>query len=85
MFCSMGVTFLSCRSELREVAAGLMRPKAPKAGKRVFLEYIPFIWKRLKFLQKVSVRNILRYKNAFYDGCGHQRLYGTADYRFRYP
>lgn len=66
MFCSMGVTFLSCRSELREVAAGLMRPKAPKAGKRVFLEYIPFIWKRLKFLQKVSVRNILRYKKRFF-------------------
>ncbi len=66
LFCSMGVTFLSCRSELKEVAAGLMRPKAPKAGKRVFLEYIPFIWKRLKFLQKVSVRNIVRYKKRFF-------------------
>lgn len=43
-----------------------MRPKAPKAGKRVFLEHVPFIWKRLKFLQKVSVRNIVRYKKRFF-------------------
>lgn len=64
--CSMGTTWLSLRYELREVAAGLMRPKAPKAGKRVFLEHVPFIWKRLKFLQKVSVRNIVRYKKRFF-------------------
>lgn len=64
--CSMGTTWLSCRHELKEVAAGLMRPKAPKAGKRVFLERVPFIWKRLKFLQKVSVRNIVRYKKRFF-------------------
>ena len=62
LFCSVGTTWLSCRMELSEVAAQLMRPKAPKAGKRVFLERIPFIWKRLKFLKKVSVRNIFRYK-----------------------
>ena len=66
MLCSMGVTYLSCRSELKECAASLMRPKAPKAGKRVFLEHIPFIWKRMKFLQKVSVRNIFRYKKRFF-------------------
>ena len=64
--CSMGVTWLSCRMELREVAATLMRPKAPKAGKRVIFEYIPFLWKRIKFLQKVSIRNVLRYKRRFF-------------------
>lgn len=64
--CSMGVTWVSCKNELKEVAAGLMRPKAPKAGKRVFLEYVPFIWKRLKFLHKVSVRNVVRYKKRFF-------------------
>lgn len=66
VFCSVGTTWLSCHKELKEVAADLMRPKAPKAGKRVFLEHIPFIWKRLKFLQKVSVRNIVRYKKRFF-------------------
>ncbi len=66
LLCSMGTTWFSCRYEMKEVAAGLMRPKAPKAGKRVFLEYVPFIWKRLKFLQKVSVRNVVRYKKRFF-------------------
>ncbi len=66
LLCSMGTTWVSCRRELKEVAAGLMRPKAPKAGKRVFLERVPFIWKRLKFLYKVSVRNIVRYKKRFF-------------------
>lgn len=66
MLCSVGVTYVSCRYELAEAAAELMRPKAPKAGKRVFLEYLPFLWKRLKFLQKVSLRNIFRYKKRFF-------------------
>lgn len=66
VLCSVGTTLLSCHKELKEVAADLMRPKAPKAGKRVFLEHVPFIWKRLKFLQKVSVRNIVRYKKRFF-------------------
>ena len=65
LLCSMGTTWVSCRHELREVAADLMRPKTPRAGKRVFLEWVPFIWNRLKFLQKVSVRNIIRYKRRF--------------------
>ncbi|SDH29122.1 putative ABC transport system permease protein [Pseudobutyrivibrio sp. 49] len=60
--CSVGVTLVSCRVEMTEMAASLMRPKAPKAGKRIFLEYIPFFWNRLKFLKKVSLRNIFRYK-----------------------
>lgn len=66
LLCSMGTTWISCRHELKEVAADLMRPKAPRAGKRVFLEWLPFIWKRLKFLHKVSVRNIVRYKRRFF-------------------
>ncbi|MCM1183218.1 MAG: FtsX-like permease family protein [Roseburia sp.] len=66
LLCSMGTTWASCRHEFRETAANLMRPKAPRAGKRVFLEYVPFIWKRLKFLHKVSVRNIVRYKRRFF-------------------
>ena len=66
LICSIGTTFVSVRRELTEVAAELMRPKTPKAGKRVFLEYLPFIWKRLKFLQKVSMRNIFRYKKRFF-------------------
>lgn len=66
ILCSMGVTFVSCKNELTEVAAELMRPKAPKAGKRIFLEYIPFIWKPMKFLHKVSYRNVFRYKKRFF-------------------
>lgn len=62
LLCSVGTTWLSCRMELGSVPAQLMRPKAPKAGKRVFLEYLPFVWKRMKFLRKVSLRNIFRYK-----------------------
>lgn len=65
LICSMGTTWLSCRYELSEVAAQLMRPKAPKSGKRVMLEKIPFVWRKLKFLQKVTVRNIFRYKKRF--------------------
>ena len=66
ILCSVGTTWISARVELLETAANLMRPKAPKAGKRVALEYIPSIWNRLKFLHKVSVRNILRYKGRFF-------------------
>ncbi|MGN0471658.1 MAG: ABC transporter permease [Lachnospiraceae bacterium] len=66
LFCSIGTTWVSCRYELAGTAAELIRPKAPKAGKRIFLEYIPFIWKRLKFLYKVSIRNVVRYKKRFF-------------------
>ena len=62
MLCSAGTTWIACRVELKETAASLMRPKAPKAGKRVLPEYIPFLWNRLKFLHKVSIRNIFRYR-----------------------
>lgn len=49
LICSVGAAWLSCRYELNESAAGLMRPKAPKAGKRVLLEHLPFLWNRLNF------------------------------------
>ncbi len=64
--CSLGTTWIAVRYELAETAASLMRPKAPKAGKRVFLEYVPFVWNNLKFLHKVSIRNLLRYKGRFF-------------------
>lgn len=48
--------------ELREVPASLMRPKPPKSGKKIFLERVTFIWKRLSFTRKVTARNIFRYK-----------------------
>lgn len=66
LLCSVGTTWISCRYELFQVAAELMRPKAPRAGKRVLLERIPFIWKHLGFLKKVSVRNIFRYKKRLF-------------------
>ena len=62
LLCSAGVTWLACRSELNRMPAALMRPKAPKAGKRILLERVPFLWNRFLFLNKVSVRNIVRYK-----------------------
>ena len=62
LLCSMGATWLSCNVELSEVPAQLIRPKAPKAGKRVLLERVGFLWKRLSFLRKVTVRNVFRYK-----------------------
>ncbi|MFO8068561.1 MAG: FtsX-like permease family protein, partial [Alkalibacterium sp.] len=55
-------TLVSVRLSLRSNAATLLRPKAPKKGKRIFLEYMPFLWKRLSFTQKVASRNIFRYK-----------------------
>ena len=65
VLCSVGAAFFSCRYELYSVPANLIRPKAPKNGKRIFLEKVTFIWKRLKFLHKVSVRNLVRYKKRF--------------------
>lgn len=65
LLCSAGATFFACHQELKEMAAALMRPKAPRVGKRVLLERIPFVWNRLKFLDKVSVRNLFRYKKRF--------------------
>lgn len=66
LLCSMGAAYASCRYELYSVPASLIRPKAPKSGKRIFLERIGFVWNRMKFLHKVSVRNIFRYKKRFF-------------------
>ena len=62
LMCIVEATIYSIQKELQETPATLMRPKAPKMGKRVLLEKIPFIWKRLSFSRKVTVRNIFRYK-----------------------
>lgn len=58
--------FFSGRKALAETPAGLMRPKAPKAGKRVLLERIGFIWNRMSFFAKVSGRNLFRYKRRMF-------------------
>lgn len=62
ILCTTWAAFASCSKELKSCPAQLMRPKAPKAGKRVLLERIPFIWKRLSFTHKVTLRNVFRYK-----------------------
>lgn len=64
--CTLGATAFACRSELRETPASLLQPKAPKAGKRIFLEYIRPLWKRLKFTQKVTCRNLFLYKRRLF-------------------
>ena len=64
--CIVGATIYTALKELVQQPAELMRPKAPKSGNRVFLEKIKFIWKHLNFSQKVTARNILRYKKRFY-------------------
>ncbi len=63
--CIIGATIYAVMKELKYAPATLMRPKAPKMGKRVLLERIPFIWKRLSFSRKVTIRNIFRYKKRF--------------------
>lgn len=64
--CSALATFSACYASLKEVPATLMRPKAPKAGRRVALEKLPAIWGRLSFTSKVTVRNLFRYKKRFF-------------------
>lgn len=64
--CCLGTTYLSCRSAMRECAAGLMRPRTPKAGRRILLERIPILWDHLGFMRKVSLRNIFRYKKRLF-------------------
>ena len=63
--CIVGATIYSILREVKEEPAILLRPKAPKLGKRVLLERITPIWKRLNFSQKVTIRNIFRYKKRF--------------------
>lgn len=63
--CIVGATIYTVLKELKHEPAVLMRPKTPKSGNRVILEKIPFIWKKLNFNQKVTARNIFRYKKRF--------------------
>lgn len=66
LFCTLAATILACYKELREQAAQLMRPPTPKQGQRVVFEKITFLWKRLNFSWKASVRNLVRYKKRFF-------------------
>lgn len=64
--CTTVATLWACLATLRETPASLMRPRTPKAGKRVFLEYIKPLWKRMSFIHKVTARNLFRYQKRFW-------------------
>ena len=64
--CTTVATLWACLATLRETPASLMRPRTPKAGKRVFLEYIRPLWKRMSFTHKVTARNLFRYQKRFW-------------------
>lgn len=64
--CTVGATLLACIKELKAVPASLMRPEAPKSGKRILLERITPIWSRLSFTRKATFRNLFRYKKRFF-------------------
>ena len=64
--CICGAVLYSCIKALTAQPSQLMRPKAPQNGRRVLLERVGFVWKRLSFLSKVTVRNLLRYKKRFF-------------------
>lgn len=63
---TLAATWAAAASTLRESPAALMQPRAPKAGKRILLERVPFIWRRFSFSWKVTARNIFRYKQRFF-------------------
>lgn len=65
VFVTVVAVIAACIGELTEEPAMLLRPKSPKNGKKVILERIGFIWKRMSFTGKVTARNILRYKKRF--------------------
>ena len=64
--CTTLATLWACMATLRETPASLMRPRTPKAGKRVFLEYIKPLWRRMSFIHKVTARNLFRYQKRFW-------------------
>ena len=64
--CTTLATLWACLATLRETPASLMRPRTPKAGKRVFLEYVRPLWKRMSFTHKVTARNLFRYQKRFW-------------------
>ena len=59
-------TWFACKADTQDVPSQLMRPKAPPMGKKTFLENIPLIWNHLSFTDKVTMRNIFRYKKRFF-------------------
>jgi putative ABC transport system permease protein len=63
--CTGGATLAATLKQLKEKPAELMRPEAPKIGKRILLERVSFIWKKLNFTQKSTLRNLFRYKKRF--------------------
>lgn len=77
-------TFFACRAELKQTPAALMRPKSPRSGSRVLLEYITPVWNRFSFLNKVTARNLFRYKKRLFMtvagimGCMALLLFGFA-------
>lgn len=66
LVCTVGITFVTLRIDLFSTPAALLRPKAPKSGKRVWLERIKPVWSRLSFIRKVTVRNLFRYKSRMF-------------------
>lgn len=62
LVCIVGTTIISALRVLKENSASLLRPKAPKKGKKVFLENFKWLWKKISFSKKVTIRNISRYK-----------------------
>lgn len=64
--CTMAATISACHHVLKEKPTQLMLPRAPKSGKRIFLERIDFIWSRMKFTHKATARNLIRYKKHFF-------------------
>ena len=66
VFCTLLATVFSCYKELEAQPAQLMRPPAPKQGKRIFLERVGWLWRRLNFTWKSSIRNLIRYKKRFF-------------------
>jgi len=63
--CTLGATWFACYKELQAQPAVLMRPPSPLSGKRVLIEQITFLWRRLTFIWKSTIRNLFRYKKRF--------------------
>ena len=80
----VGATAIACKAELLQSPAILMRPKAPRSGSRVFLERVRPVWSRMSFLNKVTARNLFRYKKRLFMtvagimGCMALLLFGFA-------
>ena len=73
ILCVTGAAYATCHSVLRETPAQLMRPAAPPAGKKILLERIRPLWRRLSFTGKVTLRNMFRYKKRFF-----MTIFGTG-------